>query len=48
LQCKNGKTGTLQNGNWNVRPLIRMAKEVFEDCFLEGEKLTESSKLGSE
>lgn len=33
MQCKNGKTRTLQNGNRNVRPQIKMAKEVFEDHF---------------
>lgn len=40
MQCENGKTRTLQNGNQNVRPLIRMAKEVFVDHLL-GEKLTD-------
>lgn len=43
-QCKNGKTRSLQNGNQNLRPLIGMVKEVFEDHLLEGEKLTENSK----
>lgn len=41
MQCKNGKTRKLQNGNQNGRPLVSMAKEVFEDRLLEGEKLTD-------
>lgn len=41
MQCKNGKTRKLQNGNQNGRPLVSMAKEVFEDHLLEGEKLTD-------
>lgn len=40
MQCKNEKTRILQSGNRNARPLMRVAKDIFEDHVLE-EKLTD-------